>query len=53
MFTRPNPARLEEYATLDLERIVLISPSVELATADETLADLDSLTAVVQEWGQR
>ncbi len=53
MFTRPNPAQLEEYATLNLERIVLISPSVELATADETLADLDSLTPIVQEWGQR
>jgi hypothetical protein len=53
MFTRPSPARLEEYATLGLERVVLVSPSVELPTADEILQDLDSITPVVQEWAER
>jgi hypothetical protein len=50
MFTRPNPARLEEYAALGLERIVLVSP--ELLTADETLQHLDSITPIVQEWAE-
>jgi probable F420-dependent oxidoreductase len=53
MFTRPHPAQLEEYTALGLERIVLVSPSVELPAADEILQDLDSITPIVQECAER
>jgi hypothetical protein len=53
MFAEPKPALLEEFAALGLERIVLVSPFAELATADETLQHLDSVTPLVQEWAER
>jgi probable F420-dependent oxidoreductase len=53
VFTRPTPARLEEYAALGLERIVLAAPSAELTTADDTLRQLDSIAPIVQEWAER
>jgi probable F420-dependent oxidoreductase len=53
VFTRPTPARLEEYAGLGLERIVLAAPSAELTPPDEQVRHLDAITPIVQEWAER
>ena len=53
MFSRPTPVRLERYAPLGLERIVLSSPTAELQDPSTTLRHLDELAPVVAEWRGR
>lgn len=53
LFTRPTPARLERYAALGVERLVLSAPNAELEDASVTLRRLDELTPVVEQWRQR
>jgi probable F420-dependent oxidoreductase len=53
MFSRPTPARLERYAPLGLERIVLSAPTAELQDPSTTLRHLDELAPIVAEWRNR
>jgi probable F420-dependent oxidoreductase len=53
MFSRPTPARLERYAPLGLERIVLAAPTAEMQDASTTLRHLDELAPMVEEWRGR
>jgi hypothetical protein len=50
MFRRPEPRRLERYAPLGLERIVLSGPSAALEDEATTMRTLDELTPIVAEW---
>ena len=53
MFSRPTPARLERYAPLGLERLVLSAPNAELRDESSTLRHLDELAPIVAEWRGR
>jgi alkanesulfonate monooxygenase SsuD/methylene tetrahydromethanopterin reductase-like flavin-dependent oxidoreductase (luciferase family) len=53
MFTRPTEARLERYATLGLDRVVLTSTSASIEPAADTLRLLDQLTPLVEAWRSR
>lgn len=53
LFTRPTPARLERYAALGVERLVLSAPNAELEDASVTLRRLDELAPVVEQWRER
>jgi probable F420-dependent oxidoreductase len=53
MFSRPTPVRLERYAPLGLERIVLSAPTAEMLDQPTTLRHLDELAPVVAEWRAR
>jgi probable F420-dependent oxidoreductase len=53
MFCRPTPARLERYAALGLERIVLSAPDAELRDQSTTVRHLDELAPIVSEWQPR
>jgi alkanesulfonate monooxygenase SsuD/methylene tetrahydromethanopterin reductase-like flavin-dependent oxidoreductase (luciferase family) len=50
MFRRPEPRRLERYAPLGLERLVLSGSSAALESEATTLRTLDELTPIVNSW---
>jgi probable F420-dependent oxidoreductase len=50
LFSRPTPERLERFAKLGLERVVLSFENALLQPESATLHHLDSLTAIVEDW---
>lgn len=52
-FTRPTEARLERYAALGLDRVVLSSTTAAIEPAADTMRLLDELTPVVEAWRDR
>jgi probable F420-dependent oxidoreductase len=50
MFSRPTPARIERYAALGVQRLVLTAPSAGLVDADFVRRDLDEVTPLVQQY---
>jgi probable F420-dependent oxidoreductase len=53
LFSRPTPTRLERYARLGVERLVLSAPTAELQDPATTLRHLDEITPLVEEWRAR
>jgi len=50
LFSRPNPARLEQYAKLGIVRVVASVPSADVIDADVILRDLDDITPLAQQF---
>ena len=50
IFSRPSPARIERYAALGVQRLVLTAPSAGLIDADFVRRDLDEVTPLVQRY---
>ena len=50
MFSRPTDARIERYAELGVQRVVVSVPSAGLSTAEQILRDLDDITPVVERY---
>ena len=53
LFSRPTPARIERYSALGIARMVVSAPTGEVVDADFTRRDLDSVTDVVERYGER
>lgn len=47
LFSRPSASRIERYAGLGIERIVVSAPTAELVDRDYTLAHLDEIEPIV------
>jgi probable F420-dependent oxidoreductase len=50
LFGRPTPARIERYAALGIERVVVSVPSADVVDADFVRRDLDAVTPLVAEY---
>jgi probable F420-dependent oxidoreductase len=50
MFARPKPERIERYAAVGIERVVITPPSAQLWPAAATLAHLDEVTPIVKQF---
>ena len=48
LFSKPTPARIERYAALGIERLVVSAPTAELVPPDFTLSHLDEVTPILQ-----
>ena len=53
VFSRPTEPRLERFAGLGLERVVLAAPTAELQPEADTRELLDQLTPLVDQWRDR
>jgi probable F420-dependent oxidoreductase len=50
LFSRPTPQRLERFAALGLERVVVSFENALVQPESATLSHLDTLTKIVEEW---
>ena len=53
LFSRPTPGRIERYAALGVERLVVSVPSAELVDADFVLRDLDAITPIIEPYANQ